>query len=347
MKQTFQVLLLLCMAIVTSCKQKTNPNSFKNIGDPPPPLRVQRWIKGIPVKSFEKGKIYVVEFWATWCGPCKTFMPHLSALAHQYKDRVTFVAIDVYEQKTTTIKQIKAVVDSMGNKMDFAVAIDDNNFMAHKWVDTACSTSIPSTFVVNAEGDVAWIGHPKDLDEVLRKILTNTWDIKRALSKRVLNDRLEALDEAITQELNKYVARVDKPGDVGKTDTMILVINELIKKEPKLKYARNIAYYYFRALLLTNQHSAYEYGKKVMVTPTYADPAWDCIIDDIRFNVGKLKIEPEIFRLGAECYQAQIDAYGTFVDIPSKYRKMANWYKLAGDKSKAIEAEQKAIKLSK
>ena len=106
-----------------------------NIGDPAPALRVRGWVKGEPVERFEKGKVYVLEFWATWCRPCIAAMPHLSALAGEYKDRVTFLGIDVYEKKT--VGKIKAFVDSMGKRMDFRVAAEDSDLMVAGWlVDT-------------------------------------------------------------------------------------------------------------------------------------------------------------------------------------------------------------------
>jgi len=70
-----------------------------NIGDAAPPLYVQEWIKGSPIQQLEKGRIYVLEFWATWCRPCMAAMPHISALARKYHDKITFIGMDVYEQE--------------------------------------------------------------------------------------------------------------------------------------------------------------------------------------------------------------------------------------------------------
>ena len=55
-------------------------------GSPAPPLTVDAWVKGDAVKAFEPGKVYVVEFWATWCGPCVRNIPNLNALQKQYPE---------------------------------------------------------------------------------------------------------------------------------------------------------------------------------------------------------------------------------------------------------------------
>jgi thiol-disulfide isomerase/thioredoxin len=349
MKPKFQLLLLFCMIAVTTRAQQGQPLLF-NLGDPAPSLRVRGWVKGIPVKSFEKGKVYVVEFWATWCKPCMAAMPHLSTLAREYKDTVTVVAIDIYEKKTITIEQVKIFVDGKGDRMNFNVAAEDTNFTVHDWIEASGEkdNGIPRTFVVDAQGKVAWIGHPKDLEEVLRKIVNNSWDIKEALSKRMFNNYLDSLDSQVADKLHRYAGDYDKLDDLGMPDSALLVINEMVKKEPKLKYAPLMVSFTFSALLRTNPHKAYEFGKEAMVTPTYEDPAYDFIIADIEDDSRKLKIPAEIYRLGAECYQAEIDnaPYPELIDMPKLYHKMAAWYLLAGDKSKATEAEDKANNLS-
>ena len=173
MRSKFHLFLLLCIIAITAQAQDDQSPSL-NIGDPAPPLRVREWLKGTPVQQFEKGNVYVLEFWATWCGPCNAAMPHLSALAAEYKDRVTISGIDVYESKNTFMEKVKAFVDSMGSRMEYHVAAEDSNFMEVDWFDASGTRGIPMSFVVNGDGRLAWIGHPKDLDEVLPKIVNNT-----------------------------------------------------------------------------------------------------------------------------------------------------------------------------
>jgi thiol-disulfide isomerase/thioredoxin len=354
MKPKFHLLLLFYMIAVTASAQKDTSAAF-NVGDAAPLLRVREWVKGTPVKNFENGKVYVVDFWATWCGPCMAGMPHLSGLARKYRRKVTFSAIDVYEShgtKIASIAQLKTFVDGMGRRMDFNVAAEDTNFTVHDWLDAYGVNSIPTTFVIDRQGRVAWIGYPNSLDTVLRKIVNNTWDIgdiKQLSAKRIYNDRWEKADEAMIDKVRRYQGKSDHLEDLGYPDSTLFIINEVVKKEPDLKYTPWIVYYTFSALFRTDPHKAYEYGKVAMATSTYAKPAYHMIIGAIQDDSRKVNSTSEIYRLGAECYQAEIDGiiYPKIVDMAKKYREMAAWYRLAGDKSNAIKAEKKAIKLEK
>jgi len=89
MRSNFRLLLFLFVMITSSVNGRNEQPPTLNLGDPAPSLRVREWLKGKPVGQFEKGTVYVVEFWATWCTPCKAAMPRLSKLAGKYKKRLS------------------------------------------------------------------------------------------------------------------------------------------------------------------------------------------------------------------------------------------------------------------
>jgi thiol-disulfide isomerase/thioredoxin len=154
-----------------------------SVGDAAPKLEVKEFIKGDAVKGFEKGKLYVVEFWATWCGPCRTSIPHLTELQKKNKD-VVFIGVSVFEQKPDGVK---AFVESMGDKMDYRVAVDvaaagkpADGVMAKTWMEAADQDGIPAAFIVNGDGKIAWIGHPMQMDKPLETIVAGKWDLAKA-----------------------------------------------------------------------------------------------------------------------------------------------------------------------
>lgn len=155
------------------------------IGDSAPKLEVKEFVKGDEVKSFEKGKIYVVEFWATWCGPCRTSIPHLTELQKKNKD-VVFIGVSVWESDQ---KKVKPFVEEMGEKMDYRVALDEvgdgkanEGKMSKNWMQAAKQDGIPTAFIVNGDGKIAWIGHPREMEKPLGQIVAGKWDIAKASS---------------------------------------------------------------------------------------------------------------------------------------------------------------------
>ena len=343
----FQLLLILSVTLMKGYGQN-KPTPFLNLGDPAPRLNELIWIKGKPIEKFEKGKIYVLEFWATWCIPCIAAMPRFSKLAREFKKKAVFVGIDVLEKKSTSINKVIAFVDSMRYKIKFHVAVENSQFMDSEWLKASNYPGIPTAFIVDADGNLAWIGHPMHLHEVLVKILNKSWDIEVVLAKQQSDMQLQELDHSLNYDLLPYNSS-GYENFYGEPDSSLLKIDTIIKNEPKLKYAPLIAYNTFSSLLKIDLHKAYEYGREVLATPTYDEPAAKWIVEAIKWYSDKLTLSPEIYELGADAYQQKLDQmpYPEIVNTFGIYNKMAEWYWLAGNKSKAIYAEKKAIKYLK
>ena len=154
-----------------------------SVGSEAPPLKVSRFLKGDPVTKFEPGQIYVIEFWATWCGPCIEAMPHVSALQKQYP-KVTFIGVNVWENEESAAEEL---VKKMGAKLQYRIALDDvsdananTGVMSKTWLNAAEINGIPTAIVVDGKGKIADITHPLALDESLPKIIAGDWDYAAA-----------------------------------------------------------------------------------------------------------------------------------------------------------------------
>jgi thiol-disulfide isomerase/thioredoxin len=117
------------------------------------------FIKGDAVTVPPPGQPAVLEFWASWCGPCRAAFPHLSDIARKYKDRgLVVIGINI-EGDSPAVR--KLVVDQ-GTKMDYRVAIDAAQQASNKLMGAAGVSGIPVAFIVDAKGIIRHCGHPMD-----------------------------------------------------------------------------------------------------------------------------------------------------------------------------------------
>ncbi len=154
------------------------------VGDPAPKLQTGKWVQGDPVTSFQKDKAYIVEFWATWCPPCRESIPHLNEIYNKYKDKgLVVIGQDCSEQDDS---KVAPFVKKMGDKMTYRVALDDKTEnkrgkMAETWMAAAGQNGIPTAFLVDKTAKIAWIGHPMELkDSVIDQVLAGNYDVKKA-----------------------------------------------------------------------------------------------------------------------------------------------------------------------
>src|ERR1043166_3171637 len=128
-------------------------------GEEAPPLGLESVLQapGVSQPSWTslKGKVVVLEFWATWCGPCIAAIPHLNELADKFKDQpIQFIAIT---------DQDKKVVGPFLRKkpMHAWIGLDTDKSMFKDYR----VTGIPHTVVVDPKGIIAAITYPTFLTE--------------------------------------------------------------------------------------------------------------------------------------------------------------------------------------
>lgn len=162
---TMNTKLLLLVGFVFSA---ASVSFAAKVGDPAAPLAVKEWVKGKSVDVKDGKNVYVVEFWATWCPPCRTSIPHLTEIQKKFKDKGV-VVIGVSTEKLDTVKKF---VEKQGDNMNYTVAIDDGGKTSKGYMTAYNQNGIPHAFIVGKDGNVVWHGHPMSgLDKAIEKIV--------------------------------------------------------------------------------------------------------------------------------------------------------------------------------
>jgi thiol-disulfide isomerase/thioredoxin len=192
------------------------------VGDRAPAFEIAEWVKGSPVATFEPGKVYVMEFWATWCGPCRTSMPHLSELQRTYGDQVTIIGVS--DEKLETVKGFLGKPE-WAEKTAYTLATDPDRSTHDSYMKAASQQGIPTAFLVGKDGTVQWIGHPMNLDAPLGQVVAGTWDsaaFKKQFDAEIASEQLRR------ESMGKLRAAMQK----GDWDAVIAVYDGVLSKNP-------------------------------------------------------------------------------------------------------------------
>ncbi|MEM8679272.1 MAG: redoxin domain-containing protein [Planctomycetota bacterium] len=311
------------------------PTASLTLGDPAPPLQLSGWSKGEPLSSFEPGKVTVVEFWATWCGPCKMTMPHLSGLQAKYADDVRFVGISDEDAGIVNnfLKSPHPVEagQTWSDVIGYSLAIDDQGATNRAYLDAAGQDGIPTAFIVGKSGEVEWIGHPMTIDEPLRQILDGTYDVQAAREEMERTQQLERQMQTLGRAFQEAVARDDKPAALEVLDQM----DEVMPENPSIGIDR------FELLFQMDRvDDAYQAMDTVIEQlwdhPDFLEYLTVRIADDLPAPQRRLEVAQRLAERAAELTNRSAGTLDALARV--RYRQ--------GDLAEAIELQREAVEAS-
>jgi thiol-disulfide isomerase/thioredoxin len=340
MKKKCKLGALVLSALLSSfilCAQES-PITLR-IGDPAPEVKYSKWLKGEPFTSFSGQQLYILEFWATWCGPCKAAMPHLTKLQKEYEGRATFIGVGVWEKVKegepyeSSLPMVTKYVEGNQANMGYSVVADNNEqYMGNSWLKAAGQNGIPSTFIIK-DRKIIWMGHPLALDTTLPKILGGTYDMqayKAGFEKRVeaSQKQIAAMQAAMKPVQDAIAAKeYEKAFDLmekAKVEVPILKISmDNLKFTTLLKHVG------------TEQAMAFaeQWAKDFKSAPQY-----------VLMAVGEVEgLAPGTYQWAAKNFESTNTASGN----PMVNHLLASVYAKGGDFRNAVLQEEKAVEGAK
>lgn len=135
----------LTLAIVPAALAQ---QSKLRVGDAAPPISIDEWVAGEGPTSFDADRVYVVEFWATWCPPCVEEMPDLQAVRDAYRGR----GVEVIGIGIDSADRIAAFAERMKLSLPLLVAGMAGSELARGLGNPA--GALPYTVLINSDGSV-------------------------------------------------------------------------------------------------------------------------------------------------------------------------------------------------
>ncbi|MES2849692.1 MAG: TlpA disulfide reductase family protein [Bacteroidota bacterium] len=155
--------IVMALVLSISC---IAANAQIKVGDIAPEIALPG-INGDTVKlSSFKGKVVMIDFWASWCGPCRKSNPHVQKLYEKFKDKgFEVLGVSIDNRKESWIKAIRK------DKIKYTQVLDGEGWDANTAVKFGVD-AIPATFLLNKEGVIVAVDlEGKELEEKIRELL--------------------------------------------------------------------------------------------------------------------------------------------------------------------------------
>ena len=248
------------------------------------------WVQGAGPISFEPGKVYVFECWATWCGPCVALIPHVNHLHKKYYDKGLRVhGMNSWEEgRKLTVDFVKA----KGEGMSYPVAYTHESAFETEWLEAAGVEAIPHAFVVR-DGKLLLATEAVRLtDSLIELVLSGDEGAKKAvaiieaahaasgeaskLSQEIYRAKRKKNAELMEAKIKELEALDPGHPDLAKTKLELLIVqqdwpaavktfNEMPASNSKTNFISS-----FAGKLARGNADAYPMSITKAVTPSYA-----------------------------------------------------------------------------
>lgn len=215
---SFQSVCRLALAWVV-CVLSVNASAkadeeMLTIGSSAPAIDIEHWVsqgggKFDKVTKFEDGKVYIIEFWATWCGPCIASMPHLAELQSNYADKgVQLISVSDEELDVVQSFLDRPVKGSEDEEQTYGkltsvycLTTDPDRSVHEAYMEAAGQNGIPTAFIVGKDGRIEWIGHPMRMDDPLQQVIEGKWDREVAKAEMLAAQRRGMITTQISKAM--------------------------------------------------------------------------------------------------------------------------------------------------
>lgn len=217
------LLVTAIVAVLLSCPAV---QAKLEVGDPAPPLTITHWVKGEPQTLSKSGKIYVLDFWATWCVPCLQDIPKLTKMQKEYADQgVVVIGVTGPGMNRQTLQQVERFVRDQGDKMGYAIGWDKNGAMDRNYAQALGAMGIPYIVIVDRQGKIAWHGYSSpDVERVVEEMVAGDFDVKKEAQRAEKSARIDQLGPQYRMA-----------AAMGNWDQALNILNQMAEIDPTRK----------------------------------------------------------------------------------------------------------------
>lgn len=257
-------------------------------------------------------------------------MPHLSQLQREHKAQGLTVIGVTSLSDSNPLEAVKKMVADKGEVMGYTVAVDEKRETSAAWMEAAQQRGIPTSFLVDKAGKVAWIGHPASVDIPLAMVLEGAWDYEEgpALMKKISDDRRAIYMEA--------------QGNPGKA---LKAIDSFEKKYPMLAGSMDGMRFSLMLTVPSMTEARAELGSKLVDKAIAAKDAPG--LNQIAWSLVDPELDLEERHVDLAVRAAEAGSRLTEDSDPAILDTLARAYFWKGDLDKALAIQKKAVENAK